>query len=117
VVAGLPKDLTKNVLWKRVRKVNDAIELVFPVEGQEDTGRSRFSSPSIEADQVAHLIFPTHNDAQQSISKLHGHTYKGAVISAVLKKRLEKLSTAASHAGRLIVRNLAWDVSNLAPDS
>jgi nucleolar protein 4 len=39
VVAGLPKDLTKNVLWKRVRKVNDAIELVFPVEGQEDTGR------------------------------------------------------------------------------
>lgn len=39
VVSGLPKDLTKNVLWKRVRKVNDAIELVYPVEGHEDTGK------------------------------------------------------------------------------
>jgi nucleolar protein 4 len=38
VVTGLPKDLTKNVLWKRVRKVSDKIELVFPVEGSEDTG-------------------------------------------------------------------------------
>jgi hypothetical protein len=40
VVTGLPKDLTKNVLWKRVRKVSDKIELVFPVEGSEDTGSS-----------------------------------------------------------------------------
>jgi hypothetical protein len=48
--------------------------------------------------------------------KLHGHTYKGALLSCVLKKRLEKLSAkgdgkAPSHAGRLIVRNLPWDVS------
>jgi nucleolar protein 4 len=38
VVTGLPKDLTKNVLWKKVRKINTSIELVFPVEDQEDTG-------------------------------------------------------------------------------
>jgi nucleolar protein 4 len=40
VVTGLPKDLTKNVLWKRVRKISNDIELVFPVEDQEDTGNS-----------------------------------------------------------------------------
>jgi len=43
VLTGLPKDLTKNVLWKRVRKVSDQIELVYPVEGQEDTGSFAFT--------------------------------------------------------------------------
>lgn len=51
----------------------------------------------------------------RAIPKLHGHTYKGAIMTAVLKKRLETLtsgsSKAPSHAGRLIIRNLAWNVS------
>jgi nucleolar protein 4 len=40
VVTGLPKDLTKNVLWKKVRKIGNDIELVYPVEGEQDTGES-----------------------------------------------------------------------------
>lgn len=71
------------------------------------------SQLGIRSRLLAHLVFPTHNEAFQAIAKLHGHTYKGAVISCVLKKRLEKLGGAggaASHAGRLIVRNLSWDV-------
>jgi len=101
VVTGLPNDLTKAVLWKKIRKVNDAAEVQYPVEGEANT---------------AHVVFPSHADAVRGIPKLHGHTYKGALLSAVLKKRLEKLSAkgegrAPSHAGRLIVRNLAWDTT------
>lgn len=64
----------------------------------------------------AHIIFPSHSDALKALPKLHGHTYKGSILSCVLKKRLEKLSAkgegkAPSHAGRLIIRNLSWDVS------
>jgi nucleolar protein 4 len=101
VVSGLP-DVTKAVLWKKVRKVNEGIEVIFPVENQ---------------DGVAHLVFPSHGEAIKGIGKLHGHTYKEKIVSAVLKKRVEKLGIGqaagkgVSHAGRLIVRNLAWNVS------
>lgn len=101
VVSGLP-EVTKAVLWKKVRKVNEGIEVVFPIEGQEG---------------VAHLVFPSHGEAVKGIGKLHGHTYKEKIVSAVLKKRVEKLGMGqaagkgVSHAGRLIVRNLAWHVS------
>ncbi|BEI86295.1 hypothetical protein CcaverHIS002_0605820 [Cutaneotrichosporon cavernicola] len=101
VLTGLPADITKAVLWKKVRKVHSGIELAFPVEGEDAT---------------AHLVFPTHGEAVKGIPKLHGHTYKGALLSAVLKKRLAVLSSkgegkAPSHAGRLIVRNLAWETT------
>lgn len=101
VVSGLP-EVTKAVLWKKVRKVNEGIEVLFPVEGQEG---------------VAHLVFPSHGEAVKGIGKLHGHTYKEKIVSAMLKKRVEKLGMGqaagkgVSHAGRLIVRNLAWHVS------
>lgn len=101
VLTGLPADITKPVLWKKVRKVHPGVELQFPVEDQDAT---------------AHLVFPTHGEAVKGIPKLHGHTYKGALLSAVLKKRLSVLSSkgegrAPSHAGRLIVRNLAWETT------
>ncbi|CAK9784974.1 hypothetical protein CC85DRAFT_267175 [Cutaneotrichosporon oleaginosum] len=101
VLTGLPADITKPVLWKKVRKVHPGIELVFPVEGEDAT---------------ANLVFPTHGEAVKGIPKLHGHTYKGSLLSAVLKKRLAVLSSkgegkAPSHAGRLIVRNLAWETT------
>ncbi|KAL1408493.1 RNA recognition motif-containing protein [Vanrija albida] len=103
ILSGLPADLTKAVLWKKVRKANDKAELVYPIEGEENVN-------------TANIIFPSHGDALKALPKLHGHTYKGAILSCVLKKRLDKLSTkgegrAASHAGRLIVRNLAWDTT------
>ncbi|RXK42197.1 hypothetical protein M231_00555 [Tremella mesenterica] len=95
VLTGLPKELEKNVLWKKVRKTDERIQLEHPVEGAVDT---------------AHLVFPSHADALKAIPKLHGHTYKGSILSCVLKKRLEKLGKT-SHAGRLIVRNLSWDTT------
>jgi nucleolar protein 4 len=119
VLSGLPKDLTKAVLWKKVRKADETIDLRYPIEGEIDTGRSDFrqlSSRVTDWGFLAHLICSSHSTALAALPKLHGHTYKGSIISCVLKKRLEKLSQVekgkgASHAGRLIVRNLAWDVS------
>lgn len=40
VLSNLPEDITKAVLWKKVRKVDDKIELIYPVEGQSATGES-----------------------------------------------------------------------------
>jgi nucleolar protein 4 len=98
VLSGLP-EVNSKVLWKKVRKVHDGIDLVFPVPGQ---------------DGVAHLVFPSHADAVRGLPKLQGHTYKGVVLTAVLKKQVDKLGAGGkgvSHAGRVIVRNLPWDVS------
>ena len=38
VLTGLPADVTKAVLWKKVRKVDDKLELKYPVEGEEGAG-------------------------------------------------------------------------------
>lgn len=123
ILSGLPSDLTKAVLWKKVRKTDDRVELQYPIDGEDNVGESRRIHASMPLLQVltstdlpAHLLFPSHSDAVKAAPKLHGHTYKGALLSCVLKKRLEKLSAkgdgkAPSHAGRLIVRNLPWDVS------
>ncbi|WVQ83912.1 hypothetical protein IAT38_006056 [Cryptococcus sp. DSM 104549] len=106
VLSGLPAGLTKAVLWKKVRKTNDKAEVVYPMEAEEGE----------EARQdAAAIIFPTHGEALKALPKLHGHTYKGAMLSCVLKKRLEKMSSKGegkvSHAGRLIIRNLSWDTT------
>lgn len=94
--------------------MDDRAEIEYPIEGEPNSGEvpCRYH----QTDLSAHIVFPTHGDALNGLPKLHGHTYKGAIMSAVLKKRLEKLSAkgegrAPSHAGRLIVRNLAWDTT------
>lgn len=45
VLTGLPGDLTKAVLWKKVRKVHDQVELKYPIEGEEATGMSNRNPP------------------------------------------------------------------------
>lgn len=80
----------------------------------------------------AHAIFETPAKAMEAVNKLHAHVYKGSLLSATLKKRLDGLAKAAktqpnkpsssspqkSKAGpapnrnsRLIVRNLPFDVT------
>ncbi|OCF34024.1 nucleolar protein 4 [Kwoniella heveanensis BCC8398] len=107
VLSGLPEGLTKNVLWKKVRKVNENAEVIYPVPAEEGEEQQQ---------DIANIVFPSHGDALKALPKLHGHTYKGLILSCVLKKRLEKLSAkgegkSPSHAGRLIIRNLAWDTT------
>ena len=38
VLSGLPNDITKAVLWKKIRKVDDRVELVYPIDGDSKTG-------------------------------------------------------------------------------
>ncbi|WWD08119.1 hypothetical protein V865_006230 [Kwoniella europaea PYCC6329] len=111
VLSGLPDGITKNVLWKKVRKIDGKAELVYPVPVEENEGESEAAK-----EDTANIIFPSHGEALKALPKLHGHTYKGSLLSCVLKKRLEKLSArgegkSQSHAGRLIIRNLAWDTT------
>jgi nucleolar protein 4 len=110
----------KSTLWKRVRKVagidggkHEALH--FPVdvvpgeESKETLG------------QTANVIFTTHQKAVEAIPMLHAHTYKGALLSCVLKKRIETSGSAtggdkdgsgkANRAGRLIIRNLTWNTT------
>jgi nucleolar protein 4 len=69
-------------------------------------------------------------EALAAVSKLHAHVFKGALLSATLKKRIDAVpglskttasssgmstasakSKAASRASRLIIRNLPWDIT------
>jgi nucleolar protein 4 len=115
VLTGIPADVDKNTLWKRVRKVagieedkNEALH--FPVDVAEDSKET--------LGQTANVVFVSHSKAVEAIPMLHAHTYKGALLSCVLKKRIESVGGAsgdasgkANRAGRLIVRNLAWNTT------
>lgn len=82
---------------------------------------------------TAHAIFKTPAKAAAALPKLHSHVYKGSVLSVILKKRVDSLvknvtssksSTGGqstklgpNRGGRIIVRNLPWNVSCHYDDS
>ncbi|KAL1679801.1 hypothetical protein EV122DRAFT_289395 [Schizophyllum commune] len=122
VISGLPSGIDQKTLWKKVRKYDGAESVQWPasVGGVEDktTGEALFKTPAA---------------ATNAVTKLHAHVFKGALLSVTLKKRLESLlskpakaktatsdakdkpsastSTAPTHASRLIVRNLPFDIT------
>jgi len=83
---------------------------------------------------LAYVLFSDPKAAQDAIKKLHAHIFKGSIISATLKKRVDNLQKpiaststhvsaspsstkfqpnpkiAPSRANRLIVRNLPFDI-------
>lgn len=133
VVSGLagctpPADV--KTLYKRARKIGDVENVEFVKDGASTS------------QDVAEVRFRTPNHAMTAVSKLHAHTFKGALVSVDLKKRIEaakrreqhmrpetlqRLETSGkrvadagrsgstamptSHEGRLIVRNLPFDVT------
>ena len=84
-------------LWKKVRKQEGAEKLVFPAPNLDGT-----TDPT-----TAYVVFSTPPQAQLAIEHLHAHIFKGALLSVVLKKRLEKPPNRSS---RLIIRNLPWNI-------
>lgn len=78
---------------------------------------------------TAHALFATPAAASEAVNKLHAHVFKGSLLSATLKKRLDGLAkapkakkaavapkeaaklAAPSRASRLIVRNLPFDIT------
>lgn len=97
-LSGLPDGIDAKVVWKKVRKQEGVESLEYPVK---DSGDSEDKSK-------AHVLFATPSQALHAIERLNAHTFKGAVLSATLKKRLEKKPNRSS---RLIVRNLPWDTT------
>lgn len=66
-------------LYKRARKIGDVDNVIYPISvGQ-----------GVQKDDVAHVVFRTPNHAATAVNKLHAHTFKGALLSAVLKKRAD----------------------------
>ncbi|PWN24023.1 hypothetical protein BCV69DRAFT_265448 [Microstroma glucosiphilum] len=68
-------------LYKRARKIGDVDNVIYP-------GPSPQGGPKPDPD-VAHVIFRTPNHAATAVTKLHAHTFKGALLSAVLKRRAD----------------------------
>ncbi|EIN04750.1 hypothetical protein PUNSTDRAFT_146379 [Punctularia strigosozonata HHB-11173 SS5] len=115
VVSGLPSGLDTKTLWKKVRKSAGAEKVDWPLKAADGS----------EDPAVAHVLFSTPAQAQDAVNKLHAHVYKGALLSATLKKRIQglakakvkasastkKAKDAPSPASRLIVRNLPFNVS------
>lgn len=102
-VSGLAEGIDSKTLWKKFRKCNGAEKISqWPLEesGEKDPTK-------------AEVLFSTAAAAQEAISKLHAHIFKGSLMTLVLKKKLDILSKsgkAPSKASRLIVRNLPWNV-------
>ena len=89
---------------------------------------SSVNTPLCYEIHVAHAVFATPANASEAVNKLHAHVFKGSLLSATLKKRLDGLAKAAAvkkakaptkqkagpapnHASRLIVRNLPFDIT------
>lgn len=109
VISNLPAGLNKATLWKKIRKLSynlNPASLTFPLTSA--------SSP----ETTAEVVFPTPKEAIENAERMHASTYKDALLSCVLKKRLEKVAAVAgaeasgdvSKSGRMIIRNLPWDV-------
>jgi nucleolar protein 4 len=68
-------------IYKRARKIGDVENVIYPAP-------LSIVSTSLSQD-VAHVIYRTPNHAMTAVEKLHAHTFKGAQLSVVLKKRAD----------------------------
>ncbi|CAO1629105.1 unnamed protein product [Sympodiomycopsis kandeliae] len=75
-------------LYKRARKIGDVQDVRYPLPAEEQNG--------VQSQDVAHVIFRTPNHAATAVSKLHAHVFKGAQLSAVLKKRADGAARLAA---------------------
>ncbi|KZT70629.1 RNA-binding domain-containing protein [Daedalea quercina L-15889] len=118
VISGLPPSVDSKVLWKKIRKLEGSEKVEWPVKTSNDG----------EESSTAHALFATPATASEAVNKLHAHVFKGSLLSATLKKRLDGLAKAPkakkattptstakggapSRASRLIVRNLPFDIT------
>ncbi|KAK7035201.1 RNA recognition motif-containing protein [Paramarasmius palmivorus] len=113
VVSGLPSSADSKTLWKKFRKYAGAEKVEWPVKSENG-----------EESDTAHVIFDTPAHANDAVTKLHAHIFKGSLLSVALKKRLDNLrkpvfgqkpdkqdKALPSHAGRLIVRNIPFNTT------
>ncbi|EMD36535.1 hypothetical protein CERSUDRAFT_106374 [Gelatoporia subvermispora B] len=118
VIGGLPSSIDSKAIWKKVRKIKGAEKVEWPV----------LSEVGSEDQSIAHVLFSTPASANDAVSKLHAHVFKGSLLSATLKKRLDGLAKAPkklkqatttqnglgpapSRSSRLIVRNMPFNIT------
>lgn len=141
VISGLPQALDAKQLWKKVRKYEGAEKVEWPHKLEDTTEDPSVGTPSSfffilfpqSIRPLAHVLFSTPAAANNAVTKLHAHVFKGSLLSVTLKKRLENLAKPAnaikskikptegdskapavlapSHASRLIVRNLPFNIT------
>ncbi|KAG7090897.1 hypothetical protein E1B28_009976 [Marasmius oreades] len=114
VVSGLPQSVDSKTLWKKFRKCPGVEKVDWPAK-MEDSQQT--------ANTIAHVLFDTAANAHDAVNKLHAHVFKGSLLSATLKKRLDTLQKpkdikpgmrdkgGPSHASRLIVRNIPFNTT------
>lgn len=91
VLTGLAKCQPKadsKTLYKKARKIGDVENVIYPAPAFESTRTN---------DDVAHIVYRTANHAMTAVTKLHAHVFKGAQLSAVLKKRLDGAARLEAH--------------------
>lgn len=116
LVSGLAKDVTKQQIYKRFKKVApiDLKSLVFPVPDAHEP--------------TAQITYTTHKGARQAVEKLDTHVFKGVKMDVVLKTSAKAKRKAAAREGtdlstanvgksskryRLILRNLPFTCTEL----
>lgn len=83
-ISGLPSSVDSKQLWKKIRKLDGAEKVDWPItsaNGDEDRS-------------TAHALFTAPAAAADAVNKLHAHVFKGSLLSATLKKRLDGLAKA-----------------------
>lgn len=95
------KSITSKALYKKAKKFGKLESVEFPVP-----------SPPGASSTSAHLTFADPTSAAIAQTKLHGHIFKANFLTTALKSRLDAI-TRLGHAfgGRLIIRNLQFDIS------
>ncbi|ETW75268.1 hypothetical protein HETIRDRAFT_244962, partial [Heterobasidion irregulare TC 32-1] len=121
IVSGLPTPLDSNALWKKMRKYAGAEHLEWPLKlGNDGEG---------EDPSTAHVLFSKPAQAEEAVTKLHAHVFKGALLSVTLKKRLDAVakpprrpaalptstSTATPTAASLLAASVAGRPAGPAP--
>lgn len=76
-------------IYKRARKIGDVENVIYPAP-------SSIVASEVSND-VAHVVYRTPNHAMTAVTKLHAHTFKGAQVSVVLKKRADGAARLDAH--------------------
>lgn len=112
VLSGLPKGVSQKEIYKKVRKIGNVESLDLK---DDDIGGCLLCAVYAQSHILpAHVKFENPSTANNALSKLHAHIFKGKTISAVLLKRLETAVSGkgkVSRRSRLIVRNLNFNIT------
>lgn len=112
VLSGLPKGVSQKEIYKKVRKIGNVESL--DLKDDDIGGYLLCVVDALSHALPAHVKFNNPSTANNALSKLHAHIFKGKTISAVLLKRLETAVSGkgkVSRRSRLIVRNLNFNIT------